>query len=118
LPTFAFSVVLHLARQQTWHSASASLRFGLRWLFWREAGEFVPKGEKRSYGEIIIAGLRSKPGEAIARVADVAKVGATPPGDGAPAVPGPSGEQMPPALAPLRRSRLTYLRRAIRRLSY
>lgn len=115
LPTFAFSVVLHLARQQTWHSASASLRFGLRWLFWREAGEFVPKGEKRSYGEIIIAGLRSKPGEAIAWVADVTKVGTTPPGDGIPAMPGPGGEQRYPALAPLRRSRLTYLRRAIRR---
>jgi hypothetical protein len=34
--------VLHSARRRTWKSASASLRLGLRWLFWRHHEEFAP----------------------------------------------------------------------------
>jgi hypothetical protein len=40
--TGVLSVVLHVARRRTWDSASWTLRFGLRWLFWRHADELVP----------------------------------------------------------------------------
>lgn len=39
--------MLHTARRRTWKSASASLRFGLRWLFWRHAQEFVSGDVRR-----------------------------------------------------------------------
>lgn len=44
--TGILSLVLHIARRRTWDSASWTLRFGLRWLFWRYTNELVPT-EKR-----------------------------------------------------------------------
>lgn len=46
--TWTLYFILHAARRRTWKSASSSLRLGLRWLFWRYAGEFVPDDGKRS----------------------------------------------------------------------
>jgi hypothetical protein len=57
--TLALGLILHFARNQTWKSASAALRLGLRWLFWRHASEFVPDDDEYPDSQRIREALRS-----------------------------------------------------------